>query len=422
METATDKMPPRIKHLFITFVPFWAFLILYKLGGVLHYSLLSPLGERLLPLWVVGTLMGGGSILQLILDVPAGHLLDRFGYLKFLKITTFVFLFAGLALFLNFNTVTYIISLALATFGWLFFGPGVNAYILSHAPKDDAGKFISFRDTFGSLGVVFSSAILGFVLSLETKTMGALIFGLMLVALGALCLSPKDRVSVHAEKKLPTQHYYIRRHYLHQVLGVLRRLNPASSMLLLLDFSSSIFYGVIWFVLPLVIAHQANSGLLSLGLGVFDFAIVVLGFILGNIADKGNKRTLVFFGLLLFSISGIILGFNFNWLFLVFGFLATTGDEMASISLWSWLHSLDREHAHDGLVAGILNLVQDLGWAIGPMLAGVLYLWIGPSWTIVSSALLIFIVWIIYQFFIKKHEYSIVLDVPRRPHRARHRI
>lgn len=412
-----------MKKLFIKFIPFWIFLVLYKLGGALHYSLISPLGEKLLPLWVVGVLMGGGSIVQLLCDVPAGHLLDRFGYLRLLKITTFIFLFAGLALIFNFTLTTYLISLIAATFGWVFFGPGVNAYILSQSPKRNAGKFISLRDIFGSAGVFISSAILGFVLALNPMSMGWLIFIMMLVALLALSFSPRDTVSVHAEQKLPTQHYHIRRHYIHKLLPIFKKLNPASSMLLLTGLTSSIFYGVIWFVVPLVIVSTANSGLLSVGLGIFDFAIVVFGFFLGKMADRSNKRALVFFGLLLFSLSGMLLGFNFNWLFLLFGFLATTGDEMAGISLWSWLHDLDREHANDGLVSGIINLFQDLGWAIGPILAGFLYTLIGPSWTIMSAALLLFATWIAYQFFMKQHTPSSLLsNIPQKPYRARHRV
>lgn len=411
-----------MKTLFVKFIPFWIFLVLYKLGGALHYSLISPLGEKLLPLPIVGLLMGGGSLIQLLLDVPAGHLLDRFGYLKLLKVTTFIFLFAGVALVFNFTLVTYLISLIAATFGWVFFGPGVNAYILSHAPLHNAGKFISLRDISGSVGVFLSSAILGLVLALSPAAMGWLVFIMMMIALSALYFSPKDAISVHAEQKLSTQHHYIRRNYIHKLLPVLKRLNPASSMLLLTGLTSSIFYGVIWFVLPLVIADTANSGLLSLGLGIFDFAVVVLGFLLGKMADRSDKRALVFFGLLLFSLSGMILSFNFNWLFLVFGFLATTGDEMAEISLWSWLHNLNKKHANDGLVSGVISLFQDLGWAIGPILAGFLYGLIGPSWTIMFAALLLFATWIAYQFFMKQHVSLSTSGVPKKPHRARHRI
>jgi len=412
------------KHaLFLKFSAFWIFMILYKFGGGLHYSLIAPLGEAILPLWLVGLLMGGTSIIQLLLDVPAGHLLDRFGYLKLLKVTTFIFLFAGISLLFNFTLITYLISLFAASFGWLFFGPGVSAYILSNAPKAAAGKFMSFRDTFGSIGVVLSSVTLGFVIKLDPKIIGVIILALLFLALISLFFSPKDTVSVHAEQKIPTQNHYIRRHPLHRVLGVMNKLNPASSMLVLLGFAASTFYGVVWFTVPLVIAHQTNSGLNGLSLGVFDLSIVMLGFILGNLADKWNKRTLVFVGLLLFSITGTLLGFNLSWLFIIYGFLATTGDEMASISLWSWLHSLDHQHAHDGLIAGVISLFEDLGWAIGPIFAGLLYGIIGPSYTIACAGIILFLTWIIYQFLMKHHKKAPAgLIIPPKPMRRSHRI
>jgi len=383
---------------------------------------MAPLGEQLMPVWVVGLLLGGGSFMLLLLDVPAGHLLDRFGYRRLLKAGTAVFLLGALAFALEFNITTYLITFIVAELGWLFFSPGVSAYILSHAPKEAAGRFIAFRDVFGSLGVVCASAVLGIVLAFSTQMMGAIIFGLLSCALLALWLSPKDKHSARAEKKIDTHHHYVRRHHPLKALKIMQSLNPASGMLLLLSLSSSIFYGLIWFVVPIIIAHQAtaNAGLLSLGLGVFDFAIVVLGFALGHIADKGNKRSLVFFGLLLFAVSAFVLSFNFNWLFIIFGFLATTGDEMASISLWSWLHQLDREHDSDGLIASVINLAQDLGWAIGPAAAGILYTLVGPSWTIASGALMLFATWVIFQITVHKTPMPLAVHItPKKPHRSR---
>ena len=60
-----------MKQIFWKFFPFWIFLIFFKFGGGLHYSLLSQLGEKFLPLWLVGILIGGSSFVQLLLDVPA---------------------------------------------------------------------------------------------------------------------------------------------------------------------------------------------------------------------------------------------------------------------------------------------------------------------------------------------------------------
>ena len=411
----------RIKQLFLTYSSFWVFLVFYKIGSGLHYALLAPLGEMVLPLWMVGAMIGIGSIIQMLLDVPAGRLLDRFGYLRLLKLTSFVFLLASVALMLHLTALVFLLSLFLGTFGWLFFGPGVDAYTLSQAPSRRAGTFISFRDIFSSVGVVLPSALLGWILTFNVPSMGIVIFGAMVIAFSALFFCPKEKRLPNATRQLPTHHHYIHRRPLRETLTVLKRLNPASFTLLLLTFSSATFYGIVWFVVPLVIAHQANSGLMSIGLGIFDFSIVVLGFVLGNLADRGNKRSLVFFGLLLFSVTAILIGFNFGWLFILFGFLATTGDEMASISLWSWLHALDHEHAHDGLLAGIINLSNDLGWAVGPMMAGILYGVLGPSWTIASGGFLILFTWIFYQLFMAYYPRPIGGIVPQKPHRARHR-
>jgi len=404
------------------FLPFWIFLIFFKFGAGLHYTLVSPFGEKLLPLWIVGLLMGGSSILQLLLDVPAGHLLDKYGYRRLLKITTFVFLFAAGMYVFGLTKPIYLISLVIGTFGWLFFGPGVNAYILSHAPRENAGKFISKRDIFGSIGIVLSSASLPFVLLFTPQHIGFILFSLLAVAFIMLFFSPKDKTSVHEDTKVETQHYYIKRKHPISTLKAISKLNPASTMLLLLDFSGAIFYGAIWFVVPLVIAHQATGAhLLGWGLGAFDLAIVILGYLLGNLADTANKRTLVFFGLLLFAVSGILLGFNFGILFILFGFLATAGDEMAGISLWSWLHSLDKNHANDGLIAGVINLFQDLGWAIGPIFAGIMFGSLGPTWTIVLCTIPICTTWIIYQFYVRHQPRYAAAHVPKRPHKARHR-
>ncbi len=411
-----------VSRIFWNFLPFWLFLVVYKFGAGLHYTLISPFGESLFPLWVVGILMGATSIVQVFLDVPAGYVLDRFGYRKFLGITTFVFLLAGICFMFGLTKTTYLISLAISTFGWLFYGPGINAYILSHAPKESAGKFISLRDVFGSVGIVLSSAFLPLVLMLTVQNTGFFLSLLLFSALILIMISPKDHESVHREKKLDTHHHHIRRTPFLSTVKMMKKLNPASSMLVALNCVAGIFYGAIWFVVPLVIAHQANSGLLSIGLSIFDFAVVVLGFTLGSLADRSNKRTLVFFGILLFALSGMLIGFNFSWIFLLFGFLATTGDEMAGIALWSWLHSLDKEHAHDGAVSGVINLFSDLGWALGPVFAGILYSIIGPSWTILCGAVPIFLTWILYQFFIRKYPHTVDLSlIPRKPHRLRHR-
>ena len=411
------------RKIFWRYAAFWLFLVMFKFGGSLHWSLITPLGEQLMPLWIVGVIMSACSVIQLLLDVPVGRLMDRFGYLLFLKIGTIVLLCTGAALFFGLSLPTYFLSLIASVFGWLFFTPGVSAYVLSQAPKEEAGEFISLRDVFESVGVVLASAVLPLVLLLHVPSIGLVITLPVLLGVGLLFLSPCEKRWNHVkEKKLETQHHYIRRQSFWKSLRSIGKLKPASTMLLLLGFSSCAFYGAIWFVVPLVIAHQANAGLLGIGLGIFDFAIVVLGFLLGSLADRYNRRTLVFIGLLLFAIAGMLIGLDFGWFFILFGFLATSGDEMAEISLWSWLHALDREHANDGVITGVISLFQDLGWAVGPLIAGILYALVGPSWTLTIAAVPILLVWVAFQFVMSRcGPAPICLGLPPKPHRRRHK-
>ncbi len=411
----------KTKKIFLKFLPFWLFLVLFKFGAGLQFTLLSPFGERLFPLWLVGILIGGSAFLQLLLDVPVGYLLDRFGYRRLLAFGTLFFMLSVSMFTFGLTPMTYLCSLFFATLGWLFFGPGISAYVLSQAPKTHSGRFISLRDTFESLGIVCSSAAFTFVLLLAPEKIGWTLFAILCLAFIAILVSPKD-CEVPPREGKEEEIMSFRFAWFRGVARHMKALNPASTMLLLHGFVSSMFYAIIWFVVPLVIAHDVQAGILSLGLGIFDFSVVILGFFIGNLVDRVSKRSLVFFGLLLFGVAGALLGFNFGWLFLLFGFLATTGDEFAGISLWSWLHSLDQEHTHDGAVSGVINLAQDLGWAAGPVLAGVCYGVFGPSWTILIGSLPILFTWVFFLYFLR-HGKRVVdkgsLLVP--PYKPRHR-
>ncbi|MFZ3031652.1 MAG: hypothetical protein WA082_01325, partial [Candidatus Moraniibacteriota bacterium] len=64
------------------------------------------------------------------------------------------------------------------------------------------------------------------------------------------------------------------------------------------------------------------------------------------------------------------------------------------VSLWAWLDVLDKDHAQDGLINGAITFFEDLGWTIGPAVAGVLFGIIGPSGVIMTGASILFFAWI----------------------------
>lgn len=373
-------------------------MFFFKFGAALHYTLLSPLGEHIFPIWIVGLLIGGATLIQVIFDVPAGFLLDRYGYVRLLKVGTIAFALASAAFFFGLHQWNFILSIFFAMLGWMFFGPGVDAYVLSKAKKEFAGKFIATKEIFDSAGVVVGMLILAILLDLHVPIIAAVLLFLFLIAFFALRRAPKDTHSVHEEQKIPHQKFHIRRHYLHHVISAFKKLNLVSTLLVLSGLSSATFYGIIWFVVPILIAHTLQNQTLSIGLMIFDFSVLVVGFLIGHLTDTWNKQWLIFIGLLLFAVMAFLVGFHFGVLFIILGFLATTGDEMAGISLWAWLDHLDKDHAEDGLITGVISLAQDVGWTIGPIIAGFLYIFWGPSWTIAAGAAFIFVTWIISLF------------------------
>lgn len=384
----------KLKTALTKLTPFWIFTFVYKVAASLHYTLMPVLGVRVLPVWIVGLLIGGEALAQLLLDVPAGFALDHFGYVRLLKLGGLLFMVAAIVLLFGITPFTFVCTLIFSTFGWLFFGPGVDAYVLTSATKRFAGRFIAMRDIAESAGVVCAMIILPLVVIRAPRTIGIALLVIFALALSIALFIAPDRHSLSTEKKISKQGLYIRRHFLTRLRTAFTRLNPVSTILCLQGFSSSVFYGIIWFVIPLMIARNLASGNLSWGLAIFDFSVLIIGFLAGTLTDHWKKRWLIFWGLLLFSVCAAVLGFNFGILFLVIGFLATTGDELASISLWAWMDHLDKNHGEDSLVTGAINLAQDLGWTVGPIIAGFLFIPFGPSWTIAAGAIFIFATWV----------------------------
>lgn len=407
-----------------SFLSLFFFTLFFKFGAGIHYTVLSAFGERVFPVWLVGVIISVASVIQMALDVPAGLLLDRFGYKKLLTLFTGVFIIAGAALFFGLSPVTFIATTLLSTFGWLFYNPGVNAYILSEAPRATTGKTMGRMHAFDSAGIVAATAVLPFVIAAPAQVVGAAVSALLLVSFVFLYFVPRETLSVHHVEKTPRHHYYIRREFLHNVVVAMKKLNPASALLALQSFSAAAFYGMIWFAVPIAIAQGLAGDLPSVGLGVFDLAVVLLGALFGKLADTFHRPLLVTVGLFSFAVAGFLLGFNLNLFFLLLGFLATAGDELSNVSLWAWMDSLDANHAQNGLINGVITLFEDLGWAVGPLVAGLLYNVVGPGWVIAIGAGVLFLTFLV-SLFVLYHPRVRPLHAFRgfshAPHRRRHK-
>ena len=169
---------------------FWLFLVFFKLGAGLQYTLLPVLGARVLPIWIVGALMFLSTSLQILLDIPAGKLLDKFGYKKMIMVGTFGAIIGVLLYFYGITIYTLILSIFLVDFGWLFYTPGGSAYILSHASKSNSIKFFAYRDVFGAVGIVVGTLLLAFTVNAPGSFLAMLLGGALIVSIISISLAP----------------------------------------------------------------------------------------------------------------------------------------------------------------------------------------------------------------------------------------
>ncbi len=388
MEQRTSKKP------LLALLSFWVFVTLFKFGASLHYTIMPAFGERVLPVWVVGLIIGGAAVVQLLLDVPVGFALDRFGYVRLLRVGCISFLIAAAFLVTGLTPLTFAATALFGTIGWLIYGPGITAYVIGKASHEEAAQYVGILGVAQSLGVVLGTAALTVALRLPVPVTAVAVAATIFVSFLFLNDASAHVPETPNSGKVRHQAYHIRRRPIHHIVRTLKKLNPASSMLAVQNFAGGVFYGTVWFTVPLVLVQGFGHSLPSISLSIFDFAIVVLGAALGALADKFAKRPLVIAGLLIFTVAGAITGFTLNAWFLLFGFLATAGDELSNVSLWGWLAHLDRAHSEDGLVNGALSMFQDLGWAVGPAIAGFTFSSFGPSWTIAIGASVLGVAWL----------------------------
>lgn len=353
------------------FLPLWFFLLLFKFGAGIHYSLAAVLGAQILPLWAVGLCVGTAAFIQLALDVPAGFMLERYGHVRMLRLSTVAFFLAGAILLFGLSPVTYMTSIALSAFGWLFFGPGVSAYLLTHGPTAIMGRLTALRRTCEATGITlaliglpffgaFTPAFIGLVIIYPF--IGAfLALGMVPYAKGPTVLHP----TVHSRRAVAQAPFATIRH-------VVLSLHPVGTVLGLHTFAVSLFYSMVWFIFPLLIVHNAAPMTFSVALASLDFTVLIVDFPIGALVDRFARKPIIMSGMVVMSIAALLLSQTVAVVVILLMVLISVGDEMANIALWAWLDKRTEGVHHEGIISGGLVFLEDMGWCLGPIFAGTL--------------------------------------------------
>lgn len=371
-----------------TFLPFWFYIILYKFGAGIHYSMVAVLGAQVLPLWSVGFCIGFGSLIQLALDIPAGFLLERYGYIRMLRLTTVCFLLAGAVLLVGLTPITFLLSVIFSAFGWLFFTPGIAAYLLAHGPVSIIGRLFGVQRAAEGFGVGLALLGLPFFVALPAPALGLVIMYPLLGALAALAIGERYNMPTFLPKTARVKRHAIQAG-LKEIVAAFRRLHPVGTIMGMYMLSVAGFYGVIWFVLPLLINQGIVPATLSAGMTVLEFAVIITGFTIARLADHRNKKSTLAVGLVAVALLSLLFGKIFAPVFILLCLLLSSSDEMVRITLWAWLDAKAAGGRHHGVITGTVTFLEDLGWMIGPAAAGLLYAALGPIMTLHIGAVLL---------------------------------
>ncbi len=373
---------------FATFSPLWFYIILYKFGAGIHYSMIAVLGSQVLPLWAVGLAVSYASLIELLCDIPAGFILEKYGYLRMLRITTVLFICAGGILLFGLTPLTYFLSITLGAFGWLFFTPGINAYLLAHSPVPIFGRLYGVMRASEGSGIMIATLGLPFFVHLPVQTLGLIIIYPLIGALTALMVGNH----YHMPNTLPpvtTTKRQAFRAGLQEIRASFHHLHPAGTILGIYTLSIASFYGVVWFIFPLLIEAGTTPRILSASMTMLEFAMIIAGFTIARFADSTNKKVLILAGLGVVSVMSALLGLTFHPILIAICFALSFGDELLRTTLWAWLDAKADKNQHHGVVTGVINFLEDAGWMIGPTAAGFLLATVGASATLRIGGLIV---------------------------------
>lgn len=352
------------------FAPLWFYIVLYKFGAGIHFAMIAILGARVLPLWIVGLSVAYASLLKLALDVPAGFFLERYGYLRLLRLTTLLFIGAGGVLLFELTPLTFFLTITLGALGWLFFTPGINAYLLSHGPAPIIGKLFGILRASEGAGVMLALIGLPLFVQLSTPALGLIILFPLIGSLGALAIGRRFRMPSTLPEVLSSK-IQIQRAGYKKIRTAFAHLHPVGTALGVHMLCVASFYGIIWFVFTLIIEEGTAKGVLSASMAALEFATIISGLTIARFVDSGKKKSLIIIGLAGLATTTAFLGTTLAPLLILICLLFSFSDELVRITLWAWIDERAPEEQHHAIVTGVISFLEDLGWAIGPAIAGI---------------------------------------------------
>ncbi len=163
-----------------------------------------------------------------------------------------------------------------------------------------------------------------------------------------------------------------------------------------------LFYGSIWFLLPLHLAKMAVEGD-SLSLGIYEVVTIAFALICGVLADRLDWRKQELFSWLIMIVMVWILPFwHSQFALVVIGFVIGLANNFFASAGYHVLALFDEDHEEDGQYVAFAKIVCNSGYMVSPIICGYLYYNFGFDLALVFVAVVVTLIALWMLFLTKK--------------------
>lgn len=345
---------------------------LSRLGTYVAYVVLTVVIAETYSPWLSGLIIGGLNFYQALLTDPlAGGIADRFGS-KSAVIVGYVLAGAvGLAwIVFPPTSLAFLLVTGALLFASYSFRDEIYAYLLRMSDRDEGGFVFGVAENIFSVMAFLSTlAIPFFIAPGRWHLAGALLVASAAAAALLATTVRDDRTHLDTRIRRFTPLASLRAGWnfvrVNHWFPVLQLGNAAFE---------GLFYGAIWFVIPLQIADGQGGWAGGLTLGIYELVTILGAAYAGYLADRYRWSRVNAIGWTLAAFGAVLLLFSSTvWWLVLIGAVIAIGNNLFAFASSHALEANDIDHQEDGAFVGLHNLVSDLGYGIAPLVIGLVY-------------------------------------------------
>ncbi|HEX7318948.1 MAG TPA: MFS transporter [bacterium] len=338
------------------------------------------------PMTIVGVILMTTLLIGSTLGLYGGELSDRLGrkyiMVRSLSVRFFVFLLLGIAIMLFPHVLIIAGLMLLNSILFSFYGPASQAYIADLTNEEKRISAYGLLRMGGNLGWALGPALGGLIAAFDYSYL--FFFTAFCMAVAVFVLTRYSRESLDRTHVVRHDETTVQ-----SIFSVVRDTQYfVFALICLIIFT-------VWgqLVSPISVYSVNCVGISKIQVGflfsINGFMVAALQYFITSMIRRNRELDALWIGSLIYAAGYLTVGFATNFFMLALSMVVITVAEMVITPATQSYASIIADPRHRGRYMGVLNLSQTMGWAIGPLLGGIM-LDIFPgrnfySWSIIAG-------------------------------------